>query len=137
MESTTFYIAIYGAILSTIVFGWELFKYFSDKPKIKVVTNFSIPVGGLQGDPMLGIDIINTGKRPVTIISAGFELIRPAGEPNMATILEAGLPRELFEGQHHSCFAQFDAVNLSEVKRAFARDATGTMHCSKKKPFSK
>src|SRR6185503_1631307 len=110
MESITFYIAVYGAVLSTAVFGWELFKYFSDKPKIKVETNFRILVGRSSGDPKIGVDIINSGKRPVTIVAAGFVLDRPKNEPNMATILEADLPRELFEGQRHSCFAEFDSV---------------------------
>lgn len=136
MDDTTFYIAIYGATLSTIVFGWELFKYLNDRPNIRVETNFRIIVGRSKGDPKIGIDIINAGKRPVTIMSAGFKLDRPDKEPNMATILESGLPRELLEGQSHSCFAQFDAVEFSEVLCAYARDATGKLYFSKKRPFS-
>jgi hypothetical protein len=39
---STFVIAVYGAVLSSVVFLFDLFKYVIDRPKLVVKTSFSL-----------------------------------------------------------------------------------------------
>lgn len=134
MENLTLYIAIYGAVLATVVLAWDVLKYLRDRPHIEVKASFRILVG-VQSEPKIGIDTINKGKRPVTIVAVGFTLDRPPNEPNIASLIDSGLPTELREGQSHTCFRSLDAVNFTEVLNAWARDAAGREYFSKKRPL--
>lgn len=135
MENSTLYLAIYGAALATIVFGWDVVKYLKDRPTLQVKTNLRILLGPLGSENKIGIDMINKGKRPITIVASGFMLDTDPSEPNMATIIDTSLPKEIFEGQSHTSFVDFDSVRLTKVLYAWARDATDKEYFSKKRPL--
>lgn len=128
------YFAVYGAILSTIIFLWDIFKYYRDKPKLRVQANHRLLIAMHKSEPRIGIDMINVGKRPITIVASGFRLDTESHE-NMATVLDPQLPKELHEGQSHTTFVLPKEIDTSKVLCAWARDPTGREYRSKKRPF--
>jgi hypothetical protein len=74
MESTEI-IAWWGAILSSIVFVWEIYKWKSSGPKIRfsVQTGMqSINMPGLEGKRLVLVNVTNYGERPTTITNLGY-----------------------------------------------------------------
>lgn len=128
-------LAIYGALLATIVFLWDVIKFFHDRPNLRVEADYHIRVSNLgASEPVVGITMINTGKEPLTIVASGFRLDVESDE-NMATVVDTSLPRELTQGQSHTSCANFDEVVKQKVLYAWARDATGRVYRSKKRPL--
>lgn len=134
MEAFTLYLAIYGAILSTLVFTWDIIKYYKDKPKLRVSANHRVLIGAHNSERKIGIDMINEGKRPITIVASGFRLDTETDE-NVVTILDPQLPKELHEGQRHTTFVIPEELNASKILHAWARAATGREYSSKKHPL--
>ena len=132
MDKLTFYVALYGALLATLVFLWDVVKYKRDKATLRVETNIRALVG-LTSQVKIGIDMINDGRRPLTIVASGFKL--DADDPNVATAYDMNLPIELHEGQRHTTFVNPETVDTTKVLYAWARDATGREYHSKKRPF--
>ena len=135
MDKFTLYLAIYGALLSTLVLLWDILKYYRDKPSLRVKTNHRMLVSPLQSEFKIGIDIINDGKRPITIVASGFDLDVPKSQENVATVYDVNLPKELHEGQSHTSFVNPDAIDPNKILYAWARDATGREYRSKKWPM--
>lgn len=134
MEQVTFYVAIYGAILSTLVFLWDIIKYCSDKPNLRVRANHRLLTGPRMSERKIGIDMINKGKRPITIVASGFKLDTESDE-NMVTLFDPNLPRQINEGQRHTTFANPERIDANKILYAWARDATGKEYRSKKHPL--
>lgn len=132
MDKLTFYVALYGAVLATLVFLWDIVKYKRDKPTLRVEANVRVLVG-LTSQTKIGIDMINRGRRPLTIVASGFKLNTDG--PNIVTALNDNLPIELNEGQRHTTFVSPDSVDITKVLYAWARDATGREYRSKKRPL--
>ena len=134
MEQVTFYVAIYGAILSTLVLLWDIIKYCKDKPNLRVQANHRILAGPRMSERKIGIDMINKGKRSITIVASGFKLDTES-DKNMATLFDPNLPRQINEGQRRTTFANPDEIDLNKILYAWARDATGKEYRSKKHPL--
>jgi len=105
-DAATLYIAIYGSVLATIVFFWDLIKYKRDKPRLKVKVGHHILGNRLTSEHKLGIDMVNIGKRPITVVASGFKFSPPLPDGSMMTVLGPGLPKELREGQGHTTYAK-------------------------------
>lgn len=134
MEPLTLYLAIYGAILSTLVLLWDVMKYYRDKPSLRVQANHRALVGPRMSERKIGIDIINEGKRPITIVASGFRLDTESDE-NMVTVFDPNLQKQINEGQCHTTFVNPDTIETSKILYAWARDATGREYRSKKYPL--
>jgi hypothetical protein len=134
MEKFTLYLAIYGVLLSTLVFLWDILKYYKDKPNLRVETNLRMLVGPLASEMKIGIDMINEGKRPITIVASGFKLDTES-QKNVATGYDINLPTEIDEGQRHTSFVNPDTVDTNNILYAWARDAAGREYQSKKRPL--
>ncbi len=133
LERFTFYVAAYGAVLATLVFLWDIVKYQRNKPSLRVEANHRMLVGP-RSESKIGIDMINAGKRPVTIVASGFKLDTESQE-NIATVFDINLPTEIREGQRHTSFVNPDTLDTSKILYAWARDATGREYRSKKRPL--
>jgi hypothetical protein len=133
LERLTFYVAAYGAVLATLVFLWDIVKYQRDKPRLRVEANRRVLVGP-KSELKIGIDMINSGKRSVTIVASGFKL-DTENQENIATVYDINLPTEIREGQRHTSFVNPDTVDTSKILYAWARDATGREYHSKKRPL--
>ncbi len=134
MKDITIYIALYGAILATLVFIWDIIKTIKDIPKIIIKANIHFLVGLKTNIRKKGITVINRSRRPVTIVATGFRIITKSND-NMATILDTKLPIELTEGKSHTSFLDSNEISGNKIYYAWARSATGKLYISKKHPF--
>jgi len=131
MEKVTTVLAVYGAALATLVFVWDVIKYAKDKPKLLVKVNPHALIGPLTRESKIGIEMVNTSRRPITIVSSGFELDIPT-EENIVTVLDPNLPVQLSEGQRYITYANPKEVAWEKIRCGRVRDATGKIHRSKK-----
>jgi hypothetical protein len=134
MQKVTIYLAVYGAFLSSLVFLWEIVKFYKDRPKMRVEANIRLLIGASGSAQKIGIDMINSGKRPVTIVSSGFKL-DVESQANVATVPDMNLPLEISEGQRHTTFVNPGTLEGRKILYAWARDATGREYFSKKRPL--
>lgn len=124
MNSTTL-VAIYGAFLSTIAVGWNIYNNFQDKPKIKVSAKF-----GLMSDSektFLFIKAINLGRRPITLSSVGLR----SGKEDLLNIKTISLPYELKENTSHLEWFDVNELKNRPFDFAWYRDETGKLYKSK------
>jgi hypothetical protein len=140
---TTSVLAIWGAILSSVTFGWNLFRDLRDRPDVKLKGTFGQLVTDTVGrlhfasmkfiesqtdnDPnvptQFKLTITNTGRRRVRI--EGWAGIRGRGMPK-AFHLSRGLPKILDEGESHEELTDEPLKILAEdVKRIVAWDSAG------------
>lgn len=99
----TIYIALYGAILSTIVIIWDVIKYYKDKPSIKVQVDIGPHYSLKRYEDEIGVEIINVGKRRVTIVAHGYQF-KDKSENGEIEEIDENLPKELLEGQRCQLF---------------------------------
>ena len=121
------YLAIYGAVLSTIAIGWNIYNNLQDKPKIEITTSF----GGITDNldkTLFIITAINRGKRSVHLSAFG---LRTEDGLNLIPNRITGVPCELGPGKSHWEF--FEASKLEDKRFDFAwyRDETGKVYKSK------
>jgi len=127
-------LAVYGAILATVVLLWDVVKYVRDRPGLMVKVDHHVLVGPQLSEHKIGIYMVNTGKRPLTVVASGFRLSTQA-EENIATVMDPTLPKELAEGQSHTTYANPNEIEVNKILFAWARDATGREYRSKKRPL--
>ena len=124
----TDYIAIYGAVLSTIAIAWNIYNNLQDKPKVKVKAEFGVMTStkGAEG-PFFFIKAINNGKRSVYLSSVGLR----SGEENLLNMKTIGLPCELKGGESHNEWFEIDELKNRQFDFAWYQDATGRLYKSK------
>jgi hypothetical protein len=68
MDVTTI-LAIWGALISSLLLGWNIYRNLSDKGKIRVSCFIGNKIGGLSNPDkdVLVYTITNTGKKPIYI----------------------------------------------------------------------
>lgn len=127
MNPTTL-LAIYGAILSTVAIGWNIYNNLQDRPKVKVTGKFGFMDSskGVEG-PFFFVKVINKGRRSVYLFSVG---LRTKNE-EMIKLKTIGLPCELAEGKSHSEWFKPKDLEGKEFNFAWYRDETGKLYKSK------
>lgn len=136
-HDSTFVIAVYGAVLSSVVFLFELLKYYDDKPKLVVKTSASLfyENGDLtKNKKKISIEMINPGKRHITILYCGFK-IKSDSIINMQQVIDPNLPKQLSEGESYISYADFVVEDFTKIVYAWAKDATGKEFKSVKWPL--
>lgn len=143
-------VAIYAAIVSTIVFLWELYKWFTSGPKLKLHITLSVQVRKISrvDQPLVMLEVSNIGDRPTTISSVffiGYDnwFKRFVGKPSLQAIVNYGhddypkllipqLPKKLEVGDtfNHVCL-QDEFVISNSTKKLFY---LGVSHAFAKKP---
>lgn len=139
-EIITLIIAIYGAVLSTII---AIREFTKDKRRVKVVCRyaFAFPPGSNETLKFISISVVNTGHRPIQINQAGIML----NDGNGITQLESKigkipLPKKLEDGE--SLEIMFDADKIEQAlknhenkkakfTKAYVSDAEGNRYTSK------
>jgi len=127
-------LAIYGAALSTLAILLEITRYVKDRPKVVVEADHHELYTTQKGAHKLGIKMTNIGRRPVTVEACGFR-IDTESEENSLSVLDRTLPNRLDEGESRTAYADPAEVQASRILFAWARDATGRVYKSKKRPF--
>jgi len=124
----TDYIALYGAILSTIAIGWNIYNNLQDKPKVKVTAKFGFTSSttGNSGD-LLIVTAVNKGKMSVYLSSIGLR----SGKEDLLNLKTIGLPCELKGGESHSEWFEIHKLKNKQFDFAWYRDKTGKLYKSK------
>jgi len=143
LESLSLLLAVYGAVLSTILAIRELRK---DKRKVSVTCKiWGIVIGGNVTWKLIKVTAVNSGHRPIVIESVGLNIsghklidLKPKSE-------SAHLPKQIGDGEPISIL--FDYAEVEKVfrklekpsnfacKLAFVCDAEGTEYKSGKPEF--
>ena len=124
----TDYVALYGAVLSTIAIGWNIYHNLQDRPRIKITAKFGFfgSSNGTEG-PFLFVTAINKGKRSVYLSSFGLG----SGEEDFIPNRITGVPCELKGGTSHNEFFKIDELKNRPFYFAWYRDATGRLYKSR------
>ena len=126
----SFWIALYGAALSSLLGIFELLKH---RRRIAVKCRTAIGLSPYGNIPLLSITVVNKGHRPITINAAGFILMTG----NEVTHLKANLPKKLEDGEVLDINIDLDTMrdmiggltNIGDMVRcAFVRDVEGKKH---------
>jgi hypothetical protein len=62
------FLAIWGAVLSTLLAILEAFRFYLDRPRLAVIPRVTLNVHGAA----LLIDVVNRGRRPTTVTEVGY-----------------------------------------------------------------
>lgn len=135
MFDITTILAIYGAVLSTMAIGWNIYTHFDKGVRLKVSTNWYVRVYAGNTITMLGVKAINTGHRAMTIVASGFELSPPLLDDSTVVIYDGYLPKRLDEGQEHISYLEPADLPTERIKYAWMRDAEEKEWRSKKWPL--
>lgn len=128
-------LAIYGAILSTVMAMLKVAEHLRERPRLIFrVKRLFHPLHGFLGGPTsttIATEIVKKGKGPLTIAEVGLQLA--SGE--RLSLEDTALPRELGEGQLHKVTHTVEIQPDNAILFVFARDTTGRVHRSKKRPL--
>ena len=113
-SNPNFWIAIYGALLSTIL---AIREFLKGRRRIKVTCNLSLTVNPNNNKPwwLIAINIINRGYRPVTITSValllknGESLVRLKNAIDQKSLSDK-LPQKINDGEHIEIFFDYSKV---------------------------
>ncbi len=139
-EITTLILAVYGALLSTVIAVREFTK---DKRRVKVECRYAMafPPGSDKTWNFISISVVNTGHRPIQISHAGILL----NDGNSFTQLESKAgkipsPKKLEDGEALEIMFDVDKIELAlknhdnkkaKFTRAYVSDAEGNKYTSK------
>lgn len=138
--SIIFVLAVWGAVLSTLLATLEILKYRKDKPNIIVNIKGGYkfypvdhPYNPYGNSTLLVISASNRGKRPITLTKAA--LLMPRGSKGRHLMCTDLSPIELTEGKSHDYYIKEEILktqySLSPQKYvAFVVDATGRFYWS-------
>jgi hypothetical protein len=144
ITNITLFIALWGAILSTIKVLSD-YRVNTRKLEVKVLNSF-ISQGNIVGPPMLSIDAINSGNRPITLNQVGFLL--PDGRKTIMIekISNVEFPYTLTETNPQCSVSKVQKQFAIELKkngfegkikvRGYYKSATGEIFKSKPFKFS-
>jgi hypothetical protein len=124
-------LALYGAILSTITATAQIIAHYRERAKIKIRVSRNMETMGApstDGMTFTIVNVINAGRRPVTIATIGAYRLHPQ-KPFVCPDTRPPLSHELTEGKQ--MMAMVDQTSISEDSRIeywMAQDATGREH---------
>ena len=130
MDKYTLYLAWYGAILSTIVFLWTLFRDIisirRDRPQLKVI------MGRGSSSGLTALTATNAGKKPIIIDLVG---VTYTDGSTREWGLGPSCSVELTEGKPYTATLDIPPEDQARILYAWARDAMGKNYRSRKKPL--
>ena len=146
-------IAIYGAILASVVFAWQVFAWMRNRYRLRLMVDIQ-PTWEVGHDAPtsheIAFRIINVGSQPVTILRCGFYIDKrdprfvlrrglepgvkdPRSADSVRTYLatESGTPepRVVEPAGWHEWRLPASTLEVGPV-RAWAEDASGKRHTS-------
>jgi hypothetical protein len=123
-ETLTITLAIWGAFLSSVTFGWNLLRDLTRRGRLRVscyIGNIIIPGVGTDPNSYLVWSVTNIGKESVVLTHIGGSL--PKGMEFMVNTLEP-LPKTLQAGENYIGYSN-DLSVLSRAKSLWANDSLG------------
>lgn len=115
MVDAVIWIAIYGAILSSVALTWNIISYLKDKPKITPKYNTGLmDLSGLGTDiqHVFSMDFSNPTKHRVVVSSAGilFKNNQNLHFIGGKVILPDGFPKVLLQGDSHTVYRDIEVI---------------------------
>src|SRR5437762_6679904 len=98
MNNLTTFLAVWGALLSTALAGWTIFRDLRDKGKLQLDATIGNIVPGDDKRDFLLLTITNVGRRPILLKSWYLKFNKGSTHP-LAFILADNLPKMLKEGE--------------------------------------
>jgi hypothetical protein len=137
LENVTTILAVYGAIVSTIIAAIQVANHLKDRVAIKLRLQEHVPAVALQSCPAgmnhpgMKVTVIraaNVGRRPVTIEGFAASLLFPHQMTDW--LINSGdamppLPWQVTEGQFVSAFVDEATEDLRAVGDWYAWDGAG------------
>lgn len=134
-------LAAYGAVLSSIGFGWNLYRDLQNKPHLKFDMHIrsivkspdgkwyqvspDLPIKGASEQLFLVVNVTNVGRRPVKWTGWGGQYHKRHQGKSGFTIQPTSIPIMLPEGESFSELTGDLSAVSDDVKRLFIWDATG------------
>lgn len=134
-------LAFYGAVLSSIGLGWNLYRDLRDRARLKVVAHLGrigkredgqwfvvhpdLQVEGTSKQIFIVLDVTNVGRRPVKWAGWGGAHRQLVDGKGKFIVPPIALPRMLSEGESHMEYTDDPNVIGDNVKRLFVWDASG------------
>lgn len=136
-ETITLIIAIWGAVLSTVAMGWNLYRDLMDKGRLRVNCYFGMIVQegvGIEKEDVLFWTITNIGRKPVLLTHIGGQL----KDTHFMLKDHVGLPKMLQPGEYVSDHMdEFSVFKGKELKNLTAIDSIGRTYKAPKKQLNK
>ena len=142
-DGLTMFLAVWGAILSSIIFGWTLYKDLRDKAKIKVTANIrrigrregdgqgydaepSLNIRGLGNELYVVVSVINVGRRRMNWKGWGGTYQTSVNGQKAFIVSALHLPKMLEEQEEHKEFAGLDKqIGTGNIKGIYIWDGAG------------
>jgi len=139
----TTFLAVWGALLSSITFGWALYKDLRDKAKIKVTASLrrigrrevdgayymsepSLNIVGSSEELFVVVSVVNIGRRRMNWKGLAGTYRHPVNEKKGFIVSARFLPKILEEQEGHDEFTDLnDAFMSGNVKTFFVSDGAG------------
>jgi hypothetical protein len=132
-ETITLIIAIWGALLSTLAIGWNLYRDLMDKGRLRVNCYFGMIVQegvGIEKENVLFWNITNIGRKPVVLTQMGGRF-----KDNYFVLKQhVTLPRTLQPGEFVTGYMEdFSIMEGKDVKTLTAIDSIGRIYKAPRK----
>ena len=133
MTDVIMWVAIYGAILSSMALTWNIVSYLTDRPRIvsKYHTGF-IPMLGEESHYAFSINFSNPTKHRVVVSAAGilFKNNQNLHFVGGRQIVPDDFPKVLLQGDSHAVHRDIDDIKKAideqgDPADVWVRDATG------------
>jgi len=134
-------LALWGAVLSSVAFGWNLYRDLLDRGQLKVSAQVrrlvkgedgklyslkhDLPVAGASEQLFVVITAMNTGRRPVMFKSWGGSWHKPVNGRNTFIIVGIDVPKMLKEGEFHAEYTNEIVGRIDNLKELCVWDASG------------
>jgi hypothetical protein len=140
--SLTTFLAVWGAILSSIVFGWTLYRDLRDRAKIMLTAEvrrlaqredgkyFTIApdqeIAGQSEALFVVISVVNVGRRRMCWKGAGGYYKHPVNGKNAFVLTPRYLPKVLEEQEAHDELTELDSEFIrGNIKQLYVWDVAG------------
>jgi hypothetical protein len=139
--SLTTILAIYAAILSSVLLGWSLYRELHDRPRVKISISLRRIETGTDGRqfvvaPHVPTEIANAavhvvvkmtnfGRRPVLLQGWGGEWKTTEKGKDKFVVISQGLPRMLKRHESHQEFTPDLSVVSPNIKTLFVFNSSG------------
>jgi len=123
-------VALYAAVVSTLTGVVQISNHFRDRANIKVTVQHQMEIYGdprYKGKTLTLVNVVNTGRRPVTITTVGAYRVHPHNA-FVLTDCNPALPHELTEGKRLSAILPSSDMDFSTIDYWHASDAIGNSY---------
>lgn len=131
----TTFLAIWGAIVSSIAIGWNFYRDLSDRGRLRVQCYIGKIIGGIgdSATDYLIYSVTNTGKRPIMVINIGGRRHRRVGPYSGLIMVSRNLPKMLLPGEYVTEWTEDLSFLNKDLLSLGAEDSLGNFwKCDKK-----